>query len=340
MGTKLYVRSPKNPENVSGPFSRQELQDLVAKNSLEPKHEVSVDGKKWVLASKVKPTLFHDSLKSDEEEDIFDVTPSPRESTTNPKSRREQEKTQVSVKSKKLPVIILSLGGVGGLVVVGLAIIAGLVFFRSQARRAMTKNNMKQIGIALHMYHEQLSVFPPGAVIDSEGVARHGWQTFLLPYIEHDGIYSEIDFNQPWDHPSNSPHFHYEIPVYLNPAISKTKDERGFGLSHYSGNSYLFSDNSSFRISDIRDGTSNTMIVGEINSNFKPWGQPKNWRDLSSGLNKGTDSFGTSSEDGAHFIFADGSVHFISNEMDTKMLKLIATPNEGIPLTEALPISD
>ena len=76
---------------------------------------------------------------------------------------------------------------------------------REAARRAQCKNNLKQIGLALHNYHTSLQVFPPGYV-DLNGNPNStpendqgpgwGWATFLLPYMDQQNIYDQINFNQ------------------------------------------------------------------------------------------------------------------------------------------------
>src|SRR5271168_1387781 len=57
---------------------------------------------------------------------------------------------------------------------------------RAAAARAQCMNNLKQIGVALHNYHEAVGTFPPG--IQAPGnywsVGHTGWPVFLLPYIE------------------------------------------------------------------------------------------------------------------------------------------------------------
>lgn len=65
---------------------------------------------------------------------------------------------------------------------------------REAARRSSCKNNLKQLGLALHNYHDTHGVFPPGAVHGSS-TNQLSWHVFTLPYIEQGPLYDTIDFD-------------------------------------------------------------------------------------------------------------------------------------------------
>jgi hypothetical protein len=197
---------------------------------------------------------------------------------------------------------------------------------REAARRVESKNHLKVIGLALHNYHDANFVFPPGGIVDQNGQEFHGWQTMLLPYIERVDVYNKVNFNVPWTDPTNLTPLQTEIQVYQAPGIDQKKDASGYALSHYAGNSHLFGRNSRYRISDIQDGTSNTIMAGEAAGNFKPWGHPENWRDPANGIGTGPDSFGRGSSPGANILMADGAVRFLSSDTDRTLLRALATP--------------
>ena len=79
----------------------------------------------------------------------------------------------------------------------------------------------------------------------------------------------------------------------------------------------------------ITDGTSNTIYAGEAAGNFKGWGDPANLRDPALGINAGPDGFGSRSPGGANFNLLDGSVRFISDNIDPGVLKALSTPDAG-----------
>jgi hypothetical protein len=231
----------------------------------------------------------------------------------------------------------IATGGAGSVInlLVGLVLLLPAIQqARDDARRIKSKNNLRQIGLALLNYHDAHRALPPGGVFTREGKGHHGWQSMLLPYIDRSNIYNEINYHVPWDDPSNTKPFQREISVLLIPGVSETHDASGYGLSHYTGNSHVFGRNSFLGFSDILDGTSNTILAGEVGESFMPWGHPENWRDPSLGINKGPHTFGSPWRQGVQFMFGDASVRFINNDIDPKVLKALSTPNGGEVIEE------
>src|SRR5262245_58766368 len=86
-----------------------------------------------------------------------------------------------------------------------IAILIGLLLpavqkVREAAARTQCQNNLKQIGLALHNYHSANSVFPPGYLATAtypDTAPGWGWATFLLPYLEQDNLFRQIDLKKP-----------------------------------------------------------------------------------------------------------------------------------------------
>lgn len=75
---------------------------------------------------------------------------------------------------------------------------------REAARRTRCKNNLKQLGLALHNYASEMRVFPPSSIVFG-GSTSQPWsgQSLLLPYVEGGSVYSEIDFSVGYHHAAN-----------------------------------------------------------------------------------------------------------------------------------------
>jgi hypothetical protein len=81
-------------------------------------------------------------------------------------------------------------------------------------------------------------------------------------------------------------------------------------------------------LKEFTNGTGNTLLIGEVNANFEPWGKPGNCRDPLRGVNKSPYGFGGPlGSGGAYFANADGSVRFIGDNVSPDVLKALAIPD-------------
>lgn len=198
---------------------------------------------------------------------------------------------------------------------------------RIAAAKATSGNNMRQIGTGVHNYHGVHNHVPLGGTYDAQGRGMHGWQTMLLPYMEQQPLYNRIDLKQPWNAPGNVEWMMLKVPVYLHPSIDQQEAD-GFAVSHYAGNVHVLGP-TLMKFNDITDGTSQTILAGEVSTNFKPWGHPANWRDPALGLHKSPDGFGGPSQNVTQFLLVDASVRSMRNDANPAVLKAFATPNGG-----------
>lgn len=195
------------------------------------------------------------------------------------------------------------------------------------ARRMQSQNNLKQLGIAVHLYHDEHDTFPPGMLVGKQGEALHGWQTLILPFFEQQTLYVRIDIERPWNDLANEEQFAHQIKSLLNPGIARSGQSADGPLSHYAANQHVIGGTRSFTLDEITDGTANTLLIGEAAGNCKPWGHPRNWRDPMIGLNTSPDGFGGPWPGGAtQFAMADGSVKNLRDDIDPKVLRALATP--------------
>lgn len=210
-----------------------------------------------------------------------------------------------------------------------------LLDYPTHRDRFSGKNNLKQFGLAIHNYHETYKSFPT-STFTVDGQANHSWQTYLLPFVDMAPLYQQIDLDVPWSDPRNRAPFSNFIPTYQNPGIESfgTDDGGRPAMSHYAGNIRLLRPNQFSSFDSIADGTSQTLLGGEILAKFKPWGDPTNLRDPADGLNQSSSGFGGPYKGGANMLFADGSVRFLSEYIDPVILKALATPSGGEEISD------
>ncbi len=198
--------------------------------------------------------------------------------------------------------------------------------------------------------------FPPKSKDDDELVIlQYSWMTQLLPHLGHQELYDKFDFNQPWTRDPNLKYTRTVIPQFLNPADDRktatSLRSYGMGLTHFVGMSGIekerqdvaanyprsdpragvFGYKEIARPADIKDGTSQTIMIVGAAANPQAWvkgggatvrGAREPFFDKFRGLgSKGTPKPGTLT------VMADGSVRFISSDIDPAVFRAMCTIN-------------
>jgi prepilin-type N-terminal cleavage/methylation domain-containing protein len=163
---------------------------------------------------------------------------------------------------------------------------------REAARRTQCRNNLKQIGLAMHNYESSNRVFPPAMCLTFTGTGFGQWgpQARLLPYMEQDNLQRMINFSLPYGHPVNRPAIKYRVPTYIcpgeindRPSFPHGTDEPQYIINYganfgtwmvydpvtNTGGDGAFQTNHSLAIRDFTDGTSNTLAFSEVKG-FQP----------------------------------------------------------------------
>jgi prepilin-type processing-associated H-X9-DG protein len=282
---------------------------------------------------------------------------------------------------KKLGFTLVELLTVTSIVTVSMSLLLpGLQQVRNQARLAACKNNIKQLGLAMHNYESTFQTLPPGWVVkDTKASAGpgFGWGPMLLPFMDQAALYNQLNFSKP---PAVDQTTQIKLAGYLCPedTAAALNSVRGkYATSNYSGSSGnqplpgsvdlpdpgtpaaaklwtgVLYHNSSVRLRDVTDGTSNTFLLGEksVTSAAGIWvGVRSNQTaddsvtDCSDGskLNAVIASFSSLHGGGANFLMVDGAVRFVSNTIDSKpgtdapngLYQRLAHKSDGKPLTE------
>lgn len=223
--------------------------------------------------------------------------------------------------SRCVPVLVVA----GCVLLVLAVVIPSINRARETARKQVSKNNLKQLGIAFHNYHEVYRCLPTGGTVDESGRGHHGWMARMIPQLEASSWYTSVDFDHPWDDPANSDRFFYEFVMFMVPGDIPRWTTEGYGLTHYAGNPRLLHRNGHVEFDDVPAGLAHTWLAGEVAGEYVPWGYPFNWRPLESPLNAGTASFGRPTGDGAQLLIGDGTVRFLANDTDVAVLRRLAT---------------
>ncbi len=144
---------------------------------------------------------------------------------------------------------------------------------RGPAHIAQCRNNLKQIGLALHNYHDVYGCFPPPYTVDASGRKLHSWRTLILPFLEHSPLYGTIDLSKPWDDPVNEPARRTVVSVYHCPSLSGDGDRTTYMAVVSSDGVFRWGETTSR--DQIRDDAARTLLVLEANGGRSvPWMEP------------------------------------------------------------------
>jgi prepilin-type N-terminal cleavage/methylation domain-containing protein/prepilin-type processing-associated H-X9-DG protein len=283
-----------------------------------------------------------------------------------------------------------------------IAILIGLLLpavqkVREAAARMSCTNNLKQIGLALHGYHDANGALPSGGIsVPNAGVTSESglsFQVLILPYVEQGNLSARFDRNRGFRQSPNVELSNFRVPIYLCPSSSYPKSSNTAELTntsplgggtivlpdfpwttHYYGNpgpknGTLYTGenlatannggcatqgvlyrNSSIRITDITDGTSNTLMVGETSfnansANYRNWVRGcdssgptcASFHNVANPINAAPPlttkfmdvSFGSNHTGGANFGLCDGSVRFVRDSIAFAVYQGAATRDGG-----------
>ncbi len=250
---------------------------------------------------------------------------------------------------------------------------------RSAALRVQCSNNMRQLGLALHNFHDVNGGFPAAHLTMPNG-ATHSWTAQILPFIEQDALYKQYNFNKDWSAaPNDAGVNQHQIKQFICPAAPGDRvGANNRGILDYPAINEIHRPNRFFqgklppsdptfigvlgknvrrRITDITDGSSNTLLLAEDAGRNQSWEMGRHTGSLSesgawanpggaitvAGFNPTTKSipgpiavngcnaqnvygFHTNSAGG---LFGDGSVRFLSSATSLNVLVALTTRDIG-----------
>jgi hypothetical protein len=167
--------------------------------------------------------------------------------------------------------------------------------------RAITTNNLKQIGLAVWNYCDE-NTHLPANVVDKNGKPLLSWRVELLPYIEQQALYDMFKRDEPWDSANNLPLLERMPKVFSSPRVATKK--KGFTVYQgFAGPDTIFEAGKVVAVNDILDGTTETIMAVEA-STAVPWTKPV---DLQFDPKKDVVDFGKAYDGRPLILMCDGS---------------------------------
>ncbi len=193
---------------------------------------------------------------------------------------------------------------------------------REAARRAQCVNNLKQIGLAMHNYHEANGKLPQAAIADKQGKPLLSWRVAILPFIDQKALYEKFKLDEPWDGPHNKALLEEMPALYACPS-TPTPRKSATNYRVWDGKGAMFEKRRALRFADVKDGLSQTLMVVETKESV-PWTAPE---ELPFDPERSTPLFGAGSSHpgGLNALFGDGSVLFLRATMNPETLRGMIT---------------
>ncbi|SFH54522.1 DUF1559 family PulG-like putative transporter [Planctomicrobium piriforme] len=135
---------------------------------------------------------------------------------------------------------------------------------REAGPRIQCKNNLKQLGMAIHSYYEVYGSLPPAYTVDANGKPLHSWRTLLLPSLGEIALYRTIDLSKPWNDPANELAFKTALPTFQCPSANISPTQTTYMAMV--GEDFCFHPTRGRTFSEIKDGMSNTVMIFETDS--------------------------------------------------------------------------
>ncbi len=198
---------------------------------------------------------------------------------------------------------------------------------QNAAGEAQARNNLKQIGLAMHNYNDATGSFPPAFSADAQGKPLLSWRVHILPFLGEAELHKQFHVNEPWDSEHNMTLVSKMPAVFASSDDLELTSQGQTRLVVPTGAGMAFEGKDGIKIRDFLDGTGNTFIAVEVAADAAvTWTQPD---DLAIDVNEPFRNLGGSRGD--HFLaaFVDGSVRSIKDSIAADTLKALFTRKSG-----------
>ena len=307
---ELY-RDPANALRVSLGTSGADKTELLSKSLLRVRRQLT----DLVMEQSTQGMEFDDSVSVEMKQALTSYMNRIRKYIDNESMWSIQEDRVVMQFESSMLVNYQIIGVLSGL------LLPAVQAARESARQMQSSNNLRQIMLAMHNYHDANGKFPAQAIAQGDGNPLLSWRVAILPYLGEQALYDQFHLDEPWDSEHNIALLEQMPEFFRNPSNPPSARMttylvpmgKGVGLS-----------SEGLKMQEITDGTANTLAVLDVDPQFGvPWTKPD---DLDIRQNEVLDWLRA---EGSNAGFFDGSVILIDLEIDTEVLEAMMTRAGG-----------
>lgn len=183
--------------------------------------------------------------------------------------------------------------------------------------RLTLTNNLKQIALAMHSYHDAYGAFPATAAFrDKNGKALLSWRVAILPFLEEGELFKQFRTDEPWDSEHNKKLIPKMPKVFAGPSKALNVAGKTTCLVPVGKDTVFLADGKGTKFADIADGTSNTILAVPVTEEEAVvWTKPDDW---AFDPKKPTRGLANTGNDSVLALMADGSVQTFSLKLPEK----------------------
>ena len=227
-------------------------------------------------------------------------------------------------------------------VLIALATVTGVfvwlltpAFWQAQSRGPNPcRRHLKQIGLALHNYHDCYGTLPPAVTLGPDNKPYHSWRVLILPFMGPDEkkLYLRYRWNEPWNGPNNRRLLAERPSFYECHHAKGVIPKQNSSYVAVVGEETAWPPNGSRSLGEMTDGTSNSVLVVEVKDAGIPWLAPDDLKIDESTTPPGnlTGRVPSSGHEGGGIVLmGDGATRFISERLDPKTWTALLTVAGG-----------
>lgn len=224
----------------------------------------------------------------------------------------------------------------------GVAVVVAFFLFTLQpatshapnaVRRLQSSNNLRDIGLALHSYHDTYGSFPPAYVVNSGGEPLYSWRVLVLPFVDGGAeVYEEFHLDEPWSSQHNRTLLAKMPEVYQSPYLPREEQSNGMtpirGIVDEHKWRTILRPRSGIKLDEIPDGADNTGLAIGDPAHMVEWTKPEDIDPLALLVLNGLDQ---TKLKGVLVVQGDGAVRFFDQDNWRDLIGLIYDDDGRVP---------